>query len=350
MTKVEKYTQEALAIANDNKHGYSQSSRWGTPDYDCSSLVIAVVENAGIPVKSRGAVTTHNIREVFMACGFQNVTSSCNLKNGKGMIRGDILLNDESHVAIYTGNGKAVHARTSEGNPQAGDQTGNEIREQAYWNYPWTAVLRYPQENADTEDVGGDGGKTEQAAQDEGSYQDIKPDISFNNKNYPEILKFGDCGEEVKDMQNKLNAVGYNCGTADGIFGKNTLAAVQKFQAQKGLLVDGEAGPITLGKLDEIYADFYKTSSDSSKKDAKKAGETEAPKPQLKYAIGDVVNFTGNLQYVGANFKVGVECKPGKARITAIREDAAHPYHLVKLMGGESNVYGWVNEDTITKE
>lgn len=55
MSKIETYVQNAINIANDNTHGYSQINRWGK-DYDCSSLVITVVENAGIPVKSKKAV------------------------------------------------------------------------------------------------------------------------------------------------------------------------------------------------------------------------------------------------------------------------------------------------------
>lgn len=42
---VESAISWAIAIANDNSHGYSQSSRWG-PDYDCSSFVISAFRSA----------------------------------------------------------------------------------------------------------------------------------------------------------------------------------------------------------------------------------------------------------------------------------------------------------------
>jgi peptidoglycan hydrolase-like protein with peptidoglycan-binding domain len=33
-------------------------------------------------------------------------------------------------------------------------------------------------------------------------------------------------GNDVYNLQNKLNSLGYNCGTADGKFGNNTYNAV----------------------------------------------------------------------------------------------------------------------------
>lgn len=50
------------------------------------------------------------------------------------------------------------------------------------------------------------------------------------------VLKIGSRGEEVKTLQKKLNI------TADGIFGKNTDAAVKAYQKSHGLTVDGIVG------------------------------------------------------------------------------------------------------------
>ena len=148
MSKIEKYTQQAINIANDNRHGYSQYNRWGNPDYDCSGLVISVVEKAGIPVKTKGATYTGNMLTPFIRCGFKDVTNQINLQTGYGLKRGDILLNINNHVEIYIGNGQTVGARISENGTihgRPGDQTGKEIRVSNYYNYPWDKVLRYPQ-------------------------------------------------------------------------------------------------------------------------------------------------------------------------------------------------------------
>ena len=53
------------------------------------------------------------------------------------------------------------------------------------------------------------------------------------------LLKVGSRGKEVKELQEFLN-IG-----ADGIFGVGTKAAVQKWQANNGLVADGIVGPAT---------------------------------------------------------------------------------------------------------
>lgn len=54
----------------------------------------------------------------------------------------------------------------------------------------------------------------------------------------------------VLTLQAKLNLAGYDCGTADGIFGSGTRSAVIIFQQQNNLTVDAKAGRATLLKLD----------------------------------------------------------------------------------------------------
>lgn len=146
MSKVEKAVQYALAIAADDTHGYDQTKRWGD-DYDCSALVIKSFEEAGIPVKSKGATYTGNMKKVFLANGFRDVINKVNVVNGAGLQRGDVLLKEGSHTAIYIGNGQLVHASINEKGTttggKVGDQTGQEICTRSYYNKPWNAVLRF---------------------------------------------------------------------------------------------------------------------------------------------------------------------------------------------------------------
>lgn len=63
------------------------------------------------------------------------------------------------------------------------------------------------------------------------------------------LLKSGCRGTDVTCLQQQLEAKGYSCGDADGIFGAKTLRAVKRFQADYGLKVDGIVGAKTWKKL-----------------------------------------------------------------------------------------------------
>lgn len=58
-------------------------------------------------------------------------------------------------------------------------------------------------------------------------------------------LRNGMRGSDVKAMQQRLNALKYYSGPADGIFGTYTLEAVWAFQEVQHLGVDGVVGPLT---------------------------------------------------------------------------------------------------------
>ena len=64
----------------------------------------------------------------------------------------------------------------------------------------------------------------------------------------------GSRGESVKTLQAQLNAKGFNAGSVDGIFGKNTRAAVIAFQKANGLAADGIVGKLTWAKLYDTTA------------------------------------------------------------------------------------------------
>ena len=135
---VERYVQWAISIANDNRHGYSQAVRWG-PDYDCSSLVISALQNAGLDTGA--AVYTGNMKSELTARGFRWHTNMPKIR------RGDILLvhnSNRQHTEIYLGNGRTVGAHGSETGGiygVAGDQTGNEISVGPYYSI-WQGYLR----------------------------------------------------------------------------------------------------------------------------------------------------------------------------------------------------------------
>lgn len=237
MTVIESAVQWAINTANDNSHGYSQVDRWG-PDYDCSSFVISAFEQAGLKVKEAGASYTGNMRGAFLACGFVDVTNQIGLSSGYGMEAGDVLLNYSAHTCLHIGNGKVANCRTNEGNAQAGDQSGNEIRIQSYWNYPWNCVLRF------------------KANQNSGTVPptELKNDEqNFKSEDHswkPKTIGMSNAySTDCVVLQSLLNAHHFACGSADGFYGPKTQAAVNAAQKYYGLTVDGICGQKTWEKL-----------------------------------------------------------------------------------------------------
>lgn len=140
-------------IAADDTHGYDQIHRNG-PDYDCSSLVIAAWKQAGVDTK---ATYTGNMKAQFLSHGFTDVTKTCNLTTGAGLVRGDVLLihvnKGRQHTAMYCGGGKEVEASINEKGTakggKTGDQTGKEILVRAFRSGYFNTVLRYTQGTGD---------------------------------------------------------------------------------------------------------------------------------------------------------------------------------------------------------
>ena len=228
MNVIEKAIAWALNIANDIAHGYDQSSRWG-PNYDCSSFVIMAFKMAGLLLE---ATFTGNMKYDFLRHGFIVVTDGT-------LKRGDVLLHEKSHTALYIGNGQIVQASINERGGitggQTGDQTGKEICVRGYYDYPWDCVLRYV----------GD--------LDESPEAEAEVEAEFNLDTG--LIRRGQTGARVERVQALLVYFhGISCGPdgVDGDFGPNTEAAVLEFQTRIGLPADGLIGPMTAAALLEV--------------------------------------------------------------------------------------------------
>ena len=231
MSVIETAISWALGIANDPSHGYDQNNRWG-PDYDCSSLVISAFKAAGLPLT---ATYTGNMKYDFLRNGFRDAAelNVVELNMGAGLKRGDVLLNERKHTAIYLGDGTMVQASINERGGitggATGDQTGREIVISTYRNYPWDIVLRY--------------------VEDEPSWTG---NPSPTAGSLLPVLRQGDEGSAVLSMQLLLiHKWAFSCGEdgADGDLGPNTDTALRRFQVNRGLMADGVCGPATWAAL-----------------------------------------------------------------------------------------------------
>jgi len=149
MTVPEKAVQWALKTAADDTHGYNNTKghRTGNPDYACSSFVAAAYRAAGLTSIPADAYTA-TMRKQFLAAGFEDVTSSVNLKTGKGMLPGDVVLNPGKHVEMVANSklqlvGARGEATGGAANGKAGDQ-GGEIAVTNWFDFGWRFCLRYP--------------------------------------------------------------------------------------------------------------------------------------------------------------------------------------------------------------
>lgn len=60
-------------------------------------------------------------------------------------------------------------------------------------------------------------------------------------------------GDDVRDLQRRLNRLGFDAGYDDGLYGPQTFDAVREFQLNVGLEVDGITGPSTLDVLRRLH-------------------------------------------------------------------------------------------------
>lgn len=146
MAGIETLCSRMVYWCRDANMGYSQYDRWhfdpAGGNCDCSSLVIHCLQEAGFDTGTAGY--TGNLSANLTSRGWIRLPCDGNPQ------RGDVLLNDSMHVAVYLGGGLLAQASISEyntisGNP--GDQTGGETNISHYYNYPWDCYLRWNGEN-----------------------------------------------------------------------------------------------------------------------------------------------------------------------------------------------------------
>lgn len=176
--------------------------------YDCRGFTYRVLKDAGITISTVGATTQWNTKADWMARG---TTADgmpdlvCCLFKQKG--------DKMSHTGLHIGDGHIIHC--------SGEvKTGMLDPSWTHWAIPKGLYDKKTVENA----------------------RRIKAVAT---------LKKGSTGTAVKELQVKLNALGYSCGTADGTYGTKTVSAVKKFQEDHALTVDGVAGMATQAAIDE---------------------------------------------------------------------------------------------------
>jgi hypothetical protein len=180
-----------------------QNCKWGVGVrmYDCRGFTAWLLKQVGISISGEGATSQYNTAANWMRRGSVNDMPDCVccLFRKKE--------NKMEHTGMHIGGGIVVDCS---GTVRTGGMSG--------WTHYAIPVGLYKEGEIPMDKV--------------------KP-----------TLRKGAEGESVKELQTRLNDIGYDCGTVDGKFGNKTLAAVKEFQRKHGLTDDGVVGRQTWAEL-----------------------------------------------------------------------------------------------------
>ena len=187
-----------------------EGCKWqGKLAFDCRGFTYWCLSQVGITIKGGGATSQYNTAGNWVQrgeIGDMPDVVCCVFQRRNGRMQ---------HTGLHIGGGKVIHC-------SAGVQWGD-TSDKAWTHYAIPAGLYTAEEIAAS-------GKPDPAKPAE--------TVVFN-------LRRGSKGADVAKLQAELNALGYACGAADGIFGAKTEATVRAFQRDHSLTVDGIAGKAT---------------------------------------------------------------------------------------------------------
>lgn len=216
-TLAEKSAKACEQACSNNKIGYDQNQRntlytqarkvdfdlskiTTACECDCSSLmhVCALAGGANITYGANGAATI-NMKSKFTLNGeYEVLTASKYLTSDKYLKRGDILLKEGSHTVMVLEDGSAVSKKET--------TTTNTY-------YTLKEFVKDVQKAT--------GAKVDGIAGSETIKKTVTVSAKKNRKH-----------AVVKLLQKRLNTLGYDCGTVDGIAGPKFTAAVNKYQKE----------------------------------------------------------------------------------------------------------------------
>lgn len=195
-------------------------SKWiGRRVVDCSGLLYWAF-------KELGGYMYHGSNTIWKSyCTNKGTLSSSSvIKPGTAVF----LVNgtDYHHIGIYVGNDTVIEAK--------GTQAGVVTSKLSHWD-TWGELKGVDYSDVNEESYEGTGLTT---------------------------IRYGSTGNLVKELQEGLNSLGYDCGKVDGKFGSNTQASLIQFQKDNGLTADGVCGDKTWVALNKALG-----SEDDSEQD-----------------------------------------------------------------------------------
>lgn len=196
-------------VLNKSKSSCDGCKYKGMQIFDCRGFTYYCLKQVGIEISTVGATTQYNgnywVQKGLIKDGMPNVVC-CVFKHKDGRM---------SHTGLHIGDGYIIHC-------------SGEVKEGAISDTSWTHY-----------------------AIPKGLYDDEYLKTAKGVKEMT-VYRSGSQGEGVRQLQENLNKLGFDCGKADGIFGQKTTAAVKAFQRANNLTDDGIAGPVTLAAIEKL--------------------------------------------------------------------------------------------------
>ncbi len=116
-------------------------------------------------------------------------------------------------------------------------------------------------------------------------------------------LKLGSSGDKVKELQKWLTDYGYYTGDADGEFGADTEKAVELFQEEAGLIVDGVVGDDTRKAMKNW--DKYVAEVQAAADEQGYTPQATATTTNRQYYANAVRSYSRNYYNYGGNYNYG---------------------------------------------
>jgi len=136
-------------------------------------------------------------------------------------------------------------------------------------------------------------------------------------------------GDDISELQDGLNQLGFDCGRPDGICGPATVRALEDFQRNGGLTVDGICGPLTIRMLELLRR---QTGSGPGVASVREALTTQATLRTLRIVVGQfgglsaiTRSLTRTLRTAGATVMSTDEYEAA-AQASAANRFGAHVY------------------------
>lgn len=185
----------------------------GVQVFDCRGFTWWLLHQVGISISQVGATTQYNTAGDWVERGL--------IRDMPDMVCPVFKYRAEdgkmSHTGMHIGGGQILHC-TSNGGVKYGSTS-----DKSWTHYAIPKGLYTPEE------------------------------IEAARRHEPvRTLKTGCSGDDVRELQEQLNALGFNCGTPDGIYGTRTKQAVMALQAANNLKADGIFGDQTRAALEAM--------------------------------------------------------------------------------------------------